>query len=246
MSLRNRLAFNLKWHRRIGLLCAFFVFILCITGILLNHTSSLKLDSIKLRSSILSTLYNLPNVEPVAFETGDQWLSHNGIDTLFLGERKIDDCAAPLKGAAAQNGLLIALCDRELLLFTGDGELLERITSVLGLPDDSSALGLPNQQLLIQTASGAVKADLDSLEFTPVDQQVSWINPQQPPAELSAFLSAQQPAIDLEQVLLDLHSGRLFGWIGVLVMDLVAVLLMVLAITGFIVWQTGIKMRTKR
>ena len=45
--------------------------------------------------------------------------------------------------------------------------------------------------------------------------------------------------MNLEQILLDLHSGRLFGSFGVLVMDLAAILLVVLSITGFVAWNSS-------
>ena len=51
--------------------------------------------------------------------------------------------------------------------------------------------------------------------------------------------------MDLEQIVLDLHSGRLFGNIGVLVMDLVAILLIILSITGFIAWNSNRQLRKK-
>lgn len=246
MSLRNRLIFNVKWHRRIGLLCAFFVIVLSITGLLLNHTASLKLDNIKLHSPILSSLYNLPPATPVSFHSGEQWISHNGINTLYLGQMSIEQCAPPLKGVVTHNDLLQILCEDELLLLTKEGDLLERITPVLGLPNGSQALAFTEGQLLIKTADGVVSADMDALNFIPSTLPAIWTAAETPTSELTTFLRNQGPAMDLEQVLLDLHSGRLFGGIGVLVMDLAAILLIVLSITGFIAWQTSRKMRGKR
>lgn len=245
MSLRNRLIFNVKWHRRIGLFCAFFVLLLSITGLLLNHTSSLKLDRIKLHSPILANLYNLPSVTPISFQADGLWISHNGIDTLYLGQQSIEQCATPLKGAVINNGMLQILCNNELLLLTTEGKLLERITPILGLPEKSEALTVVDEQLIIKTVNGAVSADLDTLQFKAVNSPTSWPIAQRAPSKLATFLTDQGPAMDLEQVLLDLHSGRLFGGIGVLVMDLVAILLIVLSITGFIAWHTTRKMMRK-
>lgn len=245
MSLRNRLIFNVKWHRRIGLVCAIFVLVLSVTGLLLNHTTSLKLDSIKLRSPILTSLYNLPSATPASFRAGEQWVSHNGIDTLYLGQENIEQCEPPLKGAITQRNLLQILCGNELLLLTTEGDLLEKISPVLGLPDGSQALALSDGQLIIKTANGALSADIDTLQFKSTTASPAWVKAETPPAELKNFLTEQSPAMDLEQILLDLHSGRLFGGIGVFVMDLAAILLIVLSITGVIAWQTSRKMRGK-
>ena len=42
--------------------------------------------------------------------------------------------------------------------------------------------------------------------------------------------------LTFERVLLDLHSGRIFGRAGPLVMDAAAVLFIALALTGFWMW----------
>lgn len=244
MSLRNSLIFSVRWHRRIGLLCLFFVVVLSVTGILLNHTSSLNLDSVKLRSPILATLYGLPSPEPLALPIAGQWLSHDGLNQLYLDQSAIAQCQAPLLGAVFHNGLLHVLCGQELLLLSPDGELLESITSVLGLPTGAKALATHNNQLLIDTPTSAVIADLDSLLWTPTDSKPEqWSKPQSPPSHLRDKINTHTPAIDLEHVLLDLHSGRLFGGLGVFVMDLTAILLIVLSITGFISWNSSRKIK---
>ncbi len=40
--------------------------------------------------------------------------------------------------------------------------------------------------------------------------------------------------LPLERVVLDLHSGRLFGWLGPYVMDAAALGLLIVAITGLL------------
>jgi len=246
VSLRNSLIFSVRWHRRIGLACALFVLILSVTGLLLNHTSNLKLDSIKIHSSILANLYGLPSPEPLALQIGEQWLSHDGSKQLYLQDNVIAQCTAPLLGAARYNGLLHILCQDELLLLMPTGELLETITPSLGLPFDTQALAVLDGQLLLKTANGTLNADLDTLQWQPVtNTPAHWPSPQTPPTHLNQQLNAQTPAIDLEQLMLDLHSGRLFGGFGVLVMDLAAVLLIVLSITGFVAWNSSRLIRKK-
>lgn len=243
MSLISRITFHTKWHRRLGLLSLFFVLLLAVTGILLNHTSSLKLDSIKVRSSLLAHLYNLPQGQPVSFPVQNDWLSHNGLNQLYLNETPIETCNPPLKGAISYKELIVALCDDELLVLTAEGEPIERITPMLGLPANSQSIAAADEAAFIRNTELTFKLDLDYLEFTPVQHSPQWVTAQQPPERLTALLSAQGPAMDLEQILLDLHSGRLFGVVGVLVMDAVALVLILLAISGFITWRSKEKMR---
>jgi len=244
VSLRNSLIFSVRWHRRIGLLCALLVLLLSVTGILLNHTASLKLSSIKIHSSIIASLYGLPTPEPSSLAIKGQWVSHDGIQQLYLQDKTIAQCTAPLLGAALHQGLLHILCQDELLLLSQDGELLEIITPVLGLPSDLRALTLHNSQLLLKTATGALSADLNTLQWLPSNEtQVQWPTPQAVPKQLSQAVNTEAPAMDLEQLLLDLHSGRLFGSVGVFVMDMAAILLIVLSITGFVAWYSSKQLR---
>lgn len=244
MSLRNSLIYSVRWHRRIGLLCTLFVFLLSITGLLLNHTSSLKLNNIKIHSSILASLYGLPTPMATSLQVEEHWISHDGLQQLYLQDAPIEQCSAPLLGAALHNGLLHVLCRDELLLLSPDGELLETITPMLGLPANTEALALLDGQLLIKTASAIINADLDTLQWHPTTATIEhWPKPQSPPSQLRQQVSAQAPAMDLEQILLDLHSGRLFGGLGVLVMDVMAILLIVLSITGFVAWYSSRRLR---
>lgn len=246
MSLRSSLIYSVRWHRRIGLLCALFVLLFSVTGLLLNHTAGLKLDSIKIHSSILASLYGLPTPTATSLPVEAQWISHDGLKQLYLQDAPIGQCSAPLLGAVLHNGLLHILCRDELLLLSPDGELLETITPVLGLPANAEALALFDGQLLLKTASVIFNADLETLQWQPSTvTTVHWPKPQSPPAQLRQHVSAQAPAMDLEQILLDLHSGRLFGSLGVLVMDLAAILLMVLSITGFVAWNSSRLIRKK-
>ena len=46
-------------------------------------------------------------------------------------------------------------------------------------------------------------------------------------------------SLNWQRLLQDLHAGRLFGLAGQLLMDLAALLLVVLAFTGVIIWSRG-------
>jgi len=244
VSLRNSLIFSVRWHRRIGLLCALLVLVLSVTGILLNHTSSLKLGSIKIHSAIIANLYGLPSPEPVSIAIKEQWVSHDGFQQLYLQDKAIAQCAAPLLGAAQHHGLLHILCKDVLLLLSQEGELLEAITPVLGLPANLQTLTQHKDQLLLKTTTGVLNANLDTLQWLPSNEtSVQWPTLQAVPPQLSQAVNTEAPAIDLEQLLLDLHSGRLFGSVGVLIMDMAAVLLIVLSITGFIAWYSSKQLR---
>ena len=51
--------------------------------------------------------------------------------------------------------------------------------------------------------------------------------------------------LTLERIIVDGHSGRLFGLFGVLLMDLVAVLLILLSVSGVYIWLRKGKKKSK-
>ncbi|HSH28473.1 MAG TPA: PepSY domain-containing protein, partial [Thiohalobacter sp.] len=67
---------------------------------------------------------------------------------------------------------------------------------------------------------------------------VTWAQTDTLPAELYEELVEHYrgEVLPLERVLLDLHSGRIFGRHGYLVMDVAAVLLIALALSGSLIW----------
>ena len=65
-----------------------------------------------------------------------------------------------------------------------------------------------------------------------------------PPALRDALTARQPlPGISRERVLLDLHSGRLFGWPGVLLVDLIGIGLGLMVLSG--VW-TSLRRKKRR
>jgi hypothetical protein len=56
------------------------------------------------------------------------------------------------------------------------------------------------------------------------------------PADIRAQIPAPERWLSWERLLLDLHSGRLFGQAGVWIVDAVGVLLITLASSGTLMW----------
>ena len=65
-----------------------------------------------------------------------------------------------------------------------------------------------------------------------------WSQPAELPADIEAQIAAayRGSGLSVERVLVDLHSGRLFGLSGIAMMDLAAIALCILAVSGILVW----------
>lgn len=244
MTLRRSIILLLRWHRRIALVVALFLILLAGSGILINHAPEFGLDKSQIRSSLLARWYGFEQPSPIGFKAGNNWIIHDGVQSIYLNQEAIGHCAPPLHGALPYRDLLFALCEGELLLIAPDGVLLERISSVFGLPEDSYRIALADDHLLVKTSQNTYIADIENLEWpaTSSTEDTDWATPIAIPAELRDLLGEKNPGISVERFLLDLHSGRLFGRAGVYLMDAMAILFIILALSGVWAWINYIRL----
>jgi len=220
--------FLLRWHRRLGITSALFVLLLVITGILLNHGHEFGLDRAPLENRWLRQHYGLA-AEPAGLTyplPGGELAVRSG--RLHLGGKELGGCAQ-LVGVIEQAGQVLAACSDRLLLLTLDGELIDQADAMRGVPDGLSAVLAQDEKILLRRGESRFSVDLSDLSVTPLGgaEEAGWPSP--PPAA-----SAAGDDLDWERVVLDLHSGRLFGRGGVWLMDAMAGLFAVLAISGLV------------
>ncbi len=95
------------------------------------------------------------------------------------------------------------------------------------------AVGLIDSQVVLQAAGTWWLADLDLMDFShrapAAGTVIQQLVPDRLPEAIRAKIPAPEQWLSWERLLLDLHSGRLFGRIGVLWVDGVGVLLAGLA-----------------
>ncbi len=231
-----------RWHRRLGLIALLLVVILAVTGVMLNHTDTLKLSHTPLRNTLLLTLYGVKPPTVTSFKLGDTWYSDTGSHQLYRNGKQSIYCNNTLVGAAQLADLHVIGCSNELLLLTNTGDVVERIGSTYGIPSPITHLGQCQHTLCINTPNGIYHIDLQQLAWQATnDTAAQWSTPATAPDALLTTLRNDYLGSDLnwERVILDLHSGRLFGTVGVLAMDAAAVLLVLLGISGLWLWWSG-------
>ena len=95
-------------------------------------------------------------------------------------------------------------------------------------------------QLVIDSQYADFIGGIDSLNWqaTTLDQPLIPVRRQSPPASLVTAIrkDVQAHALTVERILLDIHNGRLFGLIGVVVMDSAAIALIALSLSGLLLW----------
>ncbi len=239
------------WHRYLGLLVASLALLLSVTGIFLNHSVDLNLDKRYVHWNWLLDWYNLPAPKIESSFVLDAQTRVSQIQgQLYLNQQHVLQTDALLQGAVLQEESLLLLLSGQLYLFTAEGELIEKISEQQGLPAEAKRLGLlPNNELILETNQGHYQADADLLGWLPTNTTVvRWSSTKFAPESFEQALSqqARYRLLHWERVLLDLHNGHIFGKIGVYLVDLAGVLLMILAISGFMMWSGRRRLQKQR
>jgi len=227
------LLFLRRWHVRIGLGAVVFFLFLAVTGVVLNHATGLGLDNRYVHAGWLARWYGISAEAPrQAFRSGrHDLIAANGrwmLDGRLSGEK----LPQPL-GLVELPDIVVVASSNSLYLYGKDGALIDRLERSALPAVPVQAIGADEQQLVLKTASGSFQSS-DALSWRSAPRDgIAWSRP----ADLSAadrdrYAQLLEPGISMERILLDLHSGRFAGRYGPLVMDLVAVFLGVLSLSG--------------
>lgn len=229
-----------KWHRKVGITAVFFVMLLVVTGLLLNHTGKLDLQNIFVQNEKLLEWYHIqPKGQIKSFRVDQHWLTQ--IDSrLYFDRVELADHIKDLYGVVSiSDGFVVAL-DGRLLILTHSGELVEGLSGSEGVPSGIKSIGLSSRaDIVIKAAHGDYIADLDNTEWQEQEGLiVSWSVADEIPKKLSEQLLTlyRGKGLPLERVILDIHSGRILGQAGVLLVDFMAVLFLLLAMSGVWMW----------
>lgn len=244
------------WHRRLGLAALALVFILSITGIMLNHTESLSLDETVVESDLILNWYGInPQGAPVNFKTNNNWVSQWNQQIFFNGNSLISH-KHKMSGAIELEEVIAIALGTDVLLIDNAGEVIE-------LMKNSSASAIKSIGLLEKKIALMDEVNnyyLSDTQFTQFTKVTKWEKQNSLSTTWSSVSTLTEPEINqlkqsyrgqglnLERVILDLHSGRIFSdsW-GIYIMDASAILMMLLGISGLWVWWSRkVKMRKKK
>lgn len=224
-----------KIHRYIGLLSAIVLLMLAVTGIVLNHTEDLKLDSRFVESDRLLNWYGIkaPQAQRV-FKTTHHYLSQFD-KQIYLNQSVILNSSQLLQGAVETDEFIVVALEDSILLLSLEGELIEQIETFA-----LEQIGInAKQQIFIKQSGKILFSDDGLLSWLQTEEtQIQWAKISSLPESVEREIQHhfRGAILPLERVFLDIHSGRFFGKIGVIIVDICGVLLMVLIFSGCAIW----------
>ena len=231
IKVTNRSLIN--YHKKTGVLVALLALVLAITGLLLQHSDDAGWGHTYLRTPWLLDWYSYPEPDIQHLQLGEHQVLQVD-DTLLFNQQVLAQSNGKLWGAASNGETILIGSGTYLYWLSMEGDLIDRLDSP---SQNSSALASQQGDFYLKSPSSWLSVDSELEIWLPSSA------PQHPPitvqhSQLKQFtLPADLPVgISIERLLQDLHSGRLFGIFGVILMDLASVALVLLALTGCWVW----------
>jgi hypothetical protein len=229
----HRLRTLRRWHRRIGVTAALFVLLLALSGVVLNHPGIGGLDKRKVHSPLLARWYGFELQAPRSvYAAGGHRLAWGNGCWLLDGRRVAEDAPAPVGMVQFDGHVYVATADG-LFEFGPDYALIEKM-SAAALPTlPIQAVGTNGERLVLRGVQASF-ATSDGLRWQPAGAaHAAWSTPQPITAAAGVELAGHLvPGISLQRLLADMHSGRILGARGPLIVDALALGLAFLAFTG--------------
>ena len=234
-----------EWHKRAGLAAFLFMGWLGVSGVALNQSASWGLDADRVSWPWLMSMYGLHAQSPATgFQAGDHWIAVLGEHSVLDGRAVSTPVKTPIGLAAIGGSLLVASYDGVLLL-KPDGTRLDELQAGFMLPVSTvKRIGIAERNpamAVIEDKDLYGSLDGESWNKLPAKTAVRWSAPVTlSKTQREAFEDNARPSVAVEQLLIDLHSGRLFGKMGPYVIDAVGIAALWLAISGvWMMWRTN-------
>ena len=223
-----------RWHRWFGVIASLWVLWLVSTGWALNHTATLGLDHVELHQSWLTRWYGLASAAPQSgFASAGHWMAGNEEHWLLDGKPLANSTGTPI-GMVSAGGMVYVASTHALLIYTPDGRLVDKLDGA-ALPENPILrIGRAGDSVVLAGKQNFVSRD--GLAWQPLAAPAEWSAAVALPEKLrAAYAPSFQPAVVLERVISDFHSGRVLGRFGPMIVDLLGGALAILALSG--IWM---------
>jgi PepSY-associated TM region len=233
LQLYHRRRWLHRWHRTIGALVAGFLVYLVATGLPLQFSNELSLGSRHVDQDWILDWYGIQAPTRVVESAGISSVANIAFrDGLAIGSLE------GFRGAIWFDGLSLIAGENGILLYDPQSNaVLDRFAQPEGILRIGTLDGTP----VVQTPSGIVQSDPELVNWQRVDAdpaRVTWSSIAEASDANTIALRAlvRKQLLPVERLFQDLHSGRFFGTIGVILIDISSIFLLFLAFTGVVLW----------
>ena len=227
-----------KWHRKLGILAAFFLIFLSVTGIALNHTDELTLAHHPVKNEWLLNHYGIKPPTDIRFYHQNNLLVTNNL--AWLDKQLLLESDEAIITMGLFNDIIFIITENIIYLYNEQGQLIDQLDSSMGIPQNISHVSISNSYLLVKTPQGYFQTDADFFDWQVINTLIEpeWLTHSEVSLteKSAAIIKYKSQYLNWERIILDTHSGRFFGYIGVLFMDMVGILLILLSLSGIYIW----------
>ena len=229
------------WHRMAGLFAAVFLLLLTVTGLLLMQADDLDLNNRYVSNDGVLDWYGIrPAPPPLTFAANKNLITQVGGRLYFESNFLLRTDSQLIGATPAADEILVATTDGLVLVTTG-GKVAEKMDETVGIPHAPTHLGtIGDGTIVLKSADGLFIFEPLSARFqsAPANLSVRWQDPTVAPAGTIEAINRNYrgTGLTLERIIIDLHTGRLLGPLGVTLITIASILLLVLIVSGIILW----------
>ena len=217
-------------HRWIGVGVSLFVIFLVLTGWALNHTAELGLARLLVQVPWISAWYGLRGEVPATgYAASGRWLIA-GDDAVLLDGKPTAFKLKNVIGMATTSDLIAIASRDELVVLDPQGRPVDRVSATQLPTGPIVRIGFAQNRIVLQGAS--TYASVDGFTWTPFEGNTDWSVPQPLPPNQQQYAKQLAPALSLERIMQDIHSGRILGHYGSYFVDAVGLFFLLLAGSG--------------
>jgi len=219
-----------RWvHRVTGLSVALLVVVFVATGVPLQFTDTFRLGSTGVPFGWVHASYG---VHPPASVLVSNQVVQAG-EIAMVGPRSLR-VGGVLRGAQPATSMTVVATSTQLLLIPADVNAPAE-TSLL--PHVVERFGTTvSGEIALRTSQGVMASDDYGANWRDHNGVVRWSEVTSAPISDSQAQRFGAAHVAWERWLQDLHSGRFFGRVGVWLMTIAGLALLILSVTGFVVW----------
>ena len=236
----KRLIKLLKFHNIVGLFVCLVLIHLSVTGIVLNHTDKLNLNQTKISWNWLLKVYGIGIPETNAVFAIEDNFFHQTNSKIFMNTESIMRDKSKLVGVIDFNNQFIISTTDKIIQVNKSGDFIKKIELPQNLIGEINKIGPYSKGIVIQINKNKFLSDKSLENWSPINNsdKIIWSTESNVPADINKKIKAYYvgEGISIEQIILDLHSGVIFKDVGKLFMDIIALLLILMSVSGVWIW----------